>query len=301
MLDEVLQLLNIEENRQQLTYVDATLGAGGHSEAILQKLTTAGNIGGQLIGVDRDCATLTSTTNKLLDNYPSSFTSHHSAFSKLAQLALPPISGGLLADLGVSSMQLDQRQRGFSFKADAPLDMRMDPDSGLPTAAELLATASESDLADWFYHYAEERHSRPIARAITEHRKHTNITTTKQLADIVTNVAAKKSNPNQRWRIHPATRVFQGLRIAVNDEFGEIDQLLSKLPQLCAPGARIVIISFHSLEDRRVKVAFRQWKQAKLGNILTKKPLTATDEEIATNPRSRSAKLRAFEFTNPLT
>jgi 16S rRNA (cytosine1402-N4)-methyltransferase len=298
MLNEVLELLNIDGGRQQLAYVDATLGAGGHSEAILKKITATGSDNsGQLIGVDRDCATLTNTTNKLLDNYPSSFTSHHSTFSKLAQLALPPISGGLLADLGVSSMQLDQRQRGFSFKSDAPLDMRMDPHSGHPTAAELLATASEGELADWFYHYAEERHSRPIARAIVEHRKHTPINTTKQLADLVTNIMAKKSNPNQRWRIHPATRVFQGLRIAVNDEFGEIDQLLGKLPQLCAPGARIVIISFHSLEDRRIKVAFRQWKQAKLGNILTKKPLTATDEETATNPRSRSAKLRGFEFT----
>lgn len=292
MLTEVLELLAIEDERSGLHYVDATLGAGGHSEAILQKLTRPG----QLTGLDRDADTLAKTKTRLQRDYSQSFQAIHTPFGALATAVPRTITGGLLADLGVSSMQLDQRQRGFSFKQDAPLDMRMDPTSNNPTAAELLKTASETQLADWFYQYGEERHSRPIARRIVDTRKTQPLETTKQLSELVTNVMAKKSNPNQRWRIHPATRVFQALRIAVNDELGQLEQLLDELPNVCQSGARIAIISFHSLEDRQVKLAFRQWKHAGLGEILTKKPLVATDVEIEANPRSRSAKLRGFVF-----
>ncbi len=296
MLPEVLSLLyitgDITGDRKSLRFVDCTVGAGGHSEAILKALDNQGSY----VGLDRDVNALAIASPRLhlLENTPQRRLVH-SAFDDVATvLGVEKITGGLLADLGVSSMQLDEGARGFSFKADAPLDMRMDGAQGL-TAKELLANASETQLAEWFFTYGEERHSRAIAKRLVEERQKAPFSTTKQLADCIQHFAAKKSS-GERWRIHPATRVFQALRIAVNDELGQLERLLSVLPTVMAPGSRAVLISFHSLEDRLVKHAFHDWERDGLGQRLTKKPLVASPEEEAINPRSRSAKLRGFVF-----
>lgn len=300
LLPAVLDALAITGPRAHLTYVDATLGAGGHSWAMAQQLSATGT----LLGIDQDKGILEKTAQWLGQQSdamadPPTVAFCHGAFGDVATHvgALPAgqITGGLLADIGVSSMQLDEGARGFSFKQAAPLDMRMNPSTG-STAAELMADADEATLAQWFFDYGEERKARPIARAIVAQRALTPITTTTQLADLVKGVVAKGANRQQQWRIHPATRVFQALRIVVNDELGQLNALLTTLPTVLAPGARVAIISFHSLEDRMVKRAYKHWQQEGWGRILTKKPVVATDEEIAQNPRSRSAKLRVFEW-----
>ena len=215
----------------------------------------------------------------------------HGAFDQiadvLAEQGLPAVDG-VLADLGVSSDQLDDPNRGLSFQQDAPLDMRMDPTRG-ETAADLLRRLPERDLADLIYQFGEERFSRRIARRIVAARESEPITTTGQLAALV-----RRCVPRGRGPIDPATRTFQALRIAVNDELGSLDRLLAQLPDCVKPGGRAVMISFHSLEDRRVKQAFRSrgvWQ------VLTKKPVTAGEDEERANPRSRSAKLRAATRT----
>jgi 16S rRNA (cytosine1402-N4)-methyltransferase len=193
----------------------------------------------------------------------------------------------LLADFGVSSLQLDEARRGFSFRADGPLDMRMDSRSEL-TAERVVNEADEEDLANLIYEFGEERRSRRIARAIVRARP---LTTTAELARVVSAVAP----PIKGEKIHPATRTFQALRIHVNDELGEIRSLLESAGNLLKPGGRVVMISFHSLEDRQVKDSFRDGVKSGLYEILTKKPVTATEQEAMRNPRSRSAKLRAAE------
>jgi 16S rRNA (cytosine1402-N4)-methyltransferase len=200
---------------------------------------------------------------------------------------------GLLADLGFASDQMDAADRGLSFQQDGPLDMRLDPTAG-ETAADLVARLSEYDLAKVFYEYGEERHSRRVARKIVEVRKQTPIRTTGQLADLV-----RSCVPREKGRsFDPATRVFQALRIAVNDELGSLERLLAQLPRVVRPGGRVGVISFHSLEDRRVKQAFRDrstWEP------VTKKPVQAGEDEVRQNPRSRSAKLRvARRLTCPV-
>jgi len=194
---------------------------------------------------------------------------------------------GLLADFGVSSLQLDEAHRGFSFRSEGPLDMRMDTRSGL-TAEQVVNQADENDLADLIYEFGEERRSRRIARAIVRARP---ITTTAQLARVVA-VAAPAM---KQEKIHPATRTFQALRIRVNDELGEIRTLLQSAPALLKTGGRLVVISFHSLEDRLVKDDFRERGRDGTYEVLTRKPVTASEEEIDRNPRSRSAKMRAAE------
>jgi 16S rRNA (cytosine1402-N4)-methyltransferase len=194
---------------------------------------------------------------------------------------------GLLADFGVSSLQLDEAGRGFSFMADGPLDMRMDTRSG-PTAAQVVNEASERELADLIYEYGEERRSRRIARAIVRGRP---VTTTGQLARLVTSAA----RPMKQERINPATRTFQALRIHVNRELDEIRSLMEAAPGLLKPSARLAVISFHSLEDRIVKDSLREGARQGIWEILTRKPVTAGEEELERNPRSRSAKLRAAE------
>ena len=196
---------------------------------------------------------------------------------------------GVLADFGVSSLQLDEATRGFSFSAEGPLDMRMDPRRG-PSAAQVVNEASERELADLIYQFSEERRSRRIARAIVKGRP---VTTTTQLARIVATAAP----PMKGDRIHPATRTFQGLRIYVNQELDEIKALLEAAPKLLKPSGRLVAISFHSLEDRLVKDSLRDGAQDGIWTVLTKKPVTAGEEEMDRNPRSRSAKLRAAERT----
>jgi 16S rRNA (cytosine1402-N4)-methyltransferase len=208
-------------------------------------------------------------------------------FSEIAEVVRPGELDGLLADFGVSSMQLDEAHRGFSFRADGPLDMRMDPRSEL-TAQQVVNQADEEDLANLIYEFGEERRSRRIARAIVRARP---ITTTAELARIV----SAEAPPIKGEKIHPATRTFQALRIRVNDELGEIQSLLRSAGSLLKPGGRVVLISFHSLEDRLVKDSFRESARVKDLEILTKKPAVAVEQEQLRNPRSRSAKLRAAQ------
>jgi 16S rRNA (cytosine1402-N4)-methyltransferase len=209
------------------------------------------------------------------------------AFSELAGAIAPGSLDGLLADFGVSSLQLDEAQRGFSFRSEGPLDMRMDTRSGV-TAGQVVNQEDENELANLIYEFGEERRSRRIARAIVRARP---IRTTAELAGIVSAVA----RPMKGDKIHPATRTFQALRIRVNDELGEIRTLLGSAPSLLKAGGRLVTISFHSLEDRLVKDALREAGRNRIFEVLTKKPVVASEQEQMRNPRSRSAKLRAAE------
>jgi 16S rRNA (cytosine1402-N4)-methyltransferase len=209
------------------------------------------------------------------------------AFSEAASEIEPGSLDGLLADFGVSSLQLDEAHRGFSFRSDGPLDMRMDTRSG-ETAEQVVNQEDENELADLIYEFGEERRSRRIARAIVRARP---ITTTAELARIV----SAEAPPMKGEKIHPATRTFQALRIRVNNELGEIQSLLKSAGSLLKPGGRLVLISFHSLEDRLVKDAFREAGRAKIFEVLTKKPVVAGEQEQMRNPRSRSAKMRAAQ------
>ena len=274
---ETLDLLDPQPGE---TWVDATVGAGGHSRLIAQRVGPAGRV----IGLDQDPTMLERARVRLAG---SSVTLVHANFDQLAA-ALASVGvkevAGVLADLGFASDQMDAAERGLSFQLDGPLDMRLDPTAG-ETAADLIARLSDYDLAKIFFEYGEERHSRRVAKKIVETRKHSPIHTTKQLADLV-----RSCVPREKGRsFDPATRVFQGLRIAVNDELGSLERLLAQLPRIVRPNGRVGIISFHSLEDRRVKHAFQDretWVP------LTKKPVTAGDDEVRDNPRARSAKLR---------
>jgi 16S rRNA (cytosine1402-N4)-methyltransferase len=275
------------------TYIDATLGLGGHSWEIAKRLGAKGH----LIGIDKDPSAL-ERARETLTNPPPEMAADwpqvdlvHASFAEVAQHVAPATADGLLADLGVSSMQLENAARGFSFQADGPLDMRMNPHSGL-TAEQVVNRCDERELADAIYEFGEERRSRRIARAIVRARP---IHTTAQLAEVIS-AAARPMNQAER-RIHPATRTFQGLRILVNRELEDLRELLSTnaAPQVLRPGGRLVVISFHSLEDRIVKDALRDGAHAGVYRVLTKKPVTADQEEVDRNPRSRSAKLRAAE------
>jgi 16S rRNA (cytosine1402-N4)-methyltransferase len=272
--------------------VDCTTGAGGHSLLIAPRLQP----GGRLICLDQDPAMLELARPRLAG---LSVTLLHAGFGELRRvLAGQGIESvdGVLADLGVCSDQLDDPRRGFSFTQDGPLDMRMNPDEGEP-ASDLLHRLPERDLADVIWRYGEERFSRRIARRVVETRRRNPIETTTQLAELVRQcVPRPRRQPGRRPPIDPATRVFQALRIAVNDELRELERLLEVLPGCVRPGGRAVLISFHSLEDRQVKQAFRNrevWEE------ITRKPLTASEEETRDNPRARSAKLRAARRKEP--
>lgn len=262
-------------------YVDATFGAGGHSRGILERLQT-----GRLISLDAD-----PSVQSLLPTHPA-FTFIQANFrqlpSVLDDLGISQIDG-VLFDLGVSSMQFDQAERGFSFRETAPLDMRMNSSEGR-SAFDILSTASESELADIFFYYGQERAARKIARVIVYRRNQGKLpTTTTEFANLVAGLMHRKG---MREKIHPATRVFQALRIAVNDELDSLkDGLHSAVDRLRTAG-RVVAISFHSLEDRIVKTTFREDSRL---DILTRKPVGPTEAEIAANPRARSAKLRAAQ------
>lgn len=284
MLNEVVELLN--PSRGGL-FVDCTIGLGGHGRAVLD----AG--GTRLIGLDRDRDAL-EIAAQVLAPWQDRVELVHADYRELpAVLAARGIDGvdGALADLGVSSLQLDAPGRGFSFRRDEPLDMRMDQSTG-PTAAELLADVEEADLADVIYRYGEERFSRRIARRIIEARRATPITTTTQLAEIVRRALPRKGYQ----RIDPATRTFQALRIWVNRELEGLDHFLTATARLLRRGARFAVITFHSLEDRVVKHTFRALAAGEEAvRLLTKKPIVPDDRELARNPRARSAKLRAIE------
>jgi 16S rRNA (cytosine1402-N4)-methyltransferase len=213
----------------------------------------------------------------------------NAAFSEAASEVEPHSLDGLLADFGLSSMQLGEAERGFSFQADGPLDMRMDTRSG-ETAEQVVNQEDEKVLADLIYEFGEERRSRRIARAIVRARP---ITTTAQLARVISAASPTMKSERGRHTIHPATRTFQAIRIRVNRELEEIEALLRTAPQLLKRGGRLVVISFHSLEDRIAKDALREGARQEIWEVLTKKPVTASDEEMQSNPRARSAKLRA--------
>jgi 16S rRNA (cytosine1402-N4)-methyltransferase len=286
LLEESLNFLNV---RPGGVVVDATLGFGGHSSAIARRLGAKG----RLICFDRDEQAMTKARARLevlaeeLGAEMPTVEYVARPFSEIAEVVKPGTLDGLLADFGVSSMQLDEAHRGFSFRSDGPLDMRMDTRGGL-TAEQVVNQADEEDLANLIYEFGEERRSRRIARAIVRARP---ITTTAELAGVVSAAAP----PIKGEKIHPATKTFQALRIRVNDELGEIQSLLKSAGSLLKPGGRVVMISFHSLEDRLVKDSFRESARLGILEILTKKPAVAKEQEALRNPRSRSAKLRAAE------
>ncbi len=309
LCNEVLGALAIEAGK---VYVDATLGAGGHAEAILQTLTQVAGTSSNplpipsLIGVDQDPVAL-NIAKARLESFSAQIVFVESNYSTLFEHlpdSLKPITGGLLADLGVSSMQLDTGERGFSFSKEAPLDMRMSP-SGRLTASAIVNTYPEAGLVRIFSEYGEEHMSKTVARVIVERRKEKPFETTTQLAALVSELYRQHGKVS---KIHPATRVFQALRIAVNDEFGHLERFLESLPALMAPGSRVAIITFHSLEDRIVKQFFQraaqdcicpprlpicQCNHRATFKLAKGKPVIATETEIASNPRSRSAKLRS--------
>ena len=286
LLEEAIEYLRVRPNG---TYLDCTLGLGGHSDAILRHLGPAG----KLIGFDRDPEALELAKARLqrvreeMGSQAPQLELIGEAFSSIARHVDAGSADGILADFGVSSLQFDEARRGFSFQADGPLDMRMDTRSG-PTAEQVVNEASERELADLIYEYGEERRSRTVARAIVRGRP---IATTRQLARIV----ASAVPPMKNAPIHPATRTFQALRIYVNRELDEIKALLEAAPKLLKPSGRLVVISFHSLEDRIAKDSLRDGARQGIWTILTKKPATAGEAETERNPRSRSAKLRAAE------
>ncbi len=281
--------------------IDGTLGAGGHAAALL----AAAGPTGRLLGIDQDRAALALATERLAP-FGEQATLVHGTFDRMAALAAAHgirAADAILLDIGVSSMHLDNPARGFSFMQDGPLDMRMNPDGDGPTAAEIVNTYPEAELADLIWHYGEDRLARPIARAIVRGRPFQRTTA---LAAAVEAVYPKR----RAEKIHPATRTFQALRIAVNDELGALERVLPQAVDLLRPGGRLAVISFHSLEDRIVKQAFRlvstdcicppeqpicTCRHRASVRLVTRKPVTAAADEIARNPRSRSARLRAVE------
>ncbi|MBX9711064.1 MAG: 16S rRNA (cytosine(1402)-N(4))-methyltransferase RsmH [Xanthobacteraceae bacterium] len=282
-------------------YIDATFGAGGYSRAILDIPGT------RVIGIDRDRTAIAEGFD-LVDRAEGRLTLVEDRFSNLEAICAAQGLGkidGVVMDIGVSSMQLDRAERGFSFRNDGPLDMRMG--SSGPSAADVVAKASEADLANVIYIFGEERHSRAVARAIVKAREETPIATTKALADIVSRVVHAKPG-----EIHPATRTFQGLRIFVNEELDELHAALSASEHVLKAGGRLVVVSFHSLEDRIVKNFFtgrgkrgggsrhlpESEQAAPSFELLTRRPVVAGDDEIVANPRARSAKLRAARRTD---
>jgi len=292
LLKEAIDFLAVKRGG---TYLDATVGLGGHSYEIAKRLGAPGH----LIGFDKDPAALEMARGKLqaadrtgegarlsTDDWPS-VTLIHASFAEVGERIAPASLDGMMADLGVSSLQLGDPARGFSFQAEGPLDMRMNPMSG-ETAEQVVNHIDERELADVIYEFGEERRSRRIARAIVRSRP---IRTTKQLVEAIS--AAARSMKHER--IHPATRTFQALRIFVNRELDDLKALLEAAPRVLKPGGRLVMISFHSLEDRIVKDALREGAKQGWYRLLTKKPVTAGEDEIDRNPRSRSAKMRAAE------
>jgi 16S rRNA (cytosine1402-N4)-methyltransferase len=274
MLAESLEYLAIKPDGR---YLDCTAGLGGHTAAIAALLSR----GGTMISNDRDAQSLEMARNNAAE-WADRIEFQQASFSELAESNLD----GLIADLGVSRYQLTDPGRGFSFQAEGPLDMRMDQTHGV-TAAELLNHSAEKAIADWLYQLGEERRARKIAGAIVRARP---IRSTLHLAGVVER-AAPRTGP-----LHPATRTFMALRMVVNREQEELDALLNRAPLMMKPGGRIVIMSFMSLEDRKVKESFRELKRTGRASILTKKPLTPSEREVRDNPPSRSAKLRAVEI-----
>ncbi len=284
LLREAIEYLRVDPAG---VYLDLTFGGGGHTAALLGKLTT-----GRVIAFDRDAEAIAAGRSRFAGE-TRKLQLVHAAFSSVAEIVQEPVQG-VLADLGVSRDQLENADRGFSFQWEGPLRMTMDAGQAL-TAETLVNHYDERQLADLIYQFGEERRSRRIARAIVRERP---IRSTTHLAEVVEKVVPR--TPRRRshgGRIHPATRTFQAIRIAVNDELGEIERLVETAPLLLAPGGRFAAISFHSLEDRAIKRGLRRWKERGVLEILTRRVVRPSEEEIEQNPASRSAKLRAAERT----
>lgn len=287
MPKEALEYLNIKKDNW---YIDCNLGGGGHTELILQK-------GGKVLGIDLDpdaIAEVTINLKKYIDSADLILVQDN--FNNLDKILNSSIFNhkslikGVIFDLGVSTHQLEEAQRGFSFNQDAPLDMRMNRITGA-SAKDLVNGLYEKELSELFLKYGEENFSRSIAKKIIEYRNTKPIETTGELAKIVLSVKRKKPND----KIHPATKVFQALRIAVNDELNSLKEALPKALDVLSPGGRLVVISFHSLEDRIVKNYFRDWSKENKAKLLTKDLIETSEEESLENPRARSGKLRAIE------
>jgi len=279
LLEEVVQWL---APRPGQTIVDGTLGGGGHTRALVERVEPGG---GQVIALDRDPAALAAAEISLAGRAIKLVQSNFSEIPEvLEEIGIAAVNG-IVLDLGLSSDQLTDERRGFSFNADGPLDLRFNPDEGEP-AARLVNRLSAESLANLIYEFGEERFSRRIATAIVTRRRERPIETAGELAEIVRRVVPRSSKGE---RIDPATRTFQALRITVNEELKSLEIALRRAPDCLRPGGRLAIISFHSLEDRRVKEAFRDDPRYE---ILTRKPIRPTEAEMANNPRSRSAKLR---------
>ncbi len=280
LLAEALELLAVRPGGR---YVDGTVGLGGHAEAVLRQSAPDGT----LLGVDRDSEALAATADRL-HAFGQRVRLVHADFREIPSLLGGEKADGILLDLGVSSLQLDSSERGFSFRAEGPLDMRMDRSHG-QTAAELVNRLPERELADLIYRYGEERASRRIARAIVNARRRERIATTTELATLVRRAAGRSRRPG----IDPATRTFQALRIQVNRELEDLVACLRDLAASLAAGGRLVVIAFHSLEDREVKQTFRELARSGFA-LLTKKPRSPGPAELSRNPRARSARLRAL-------
>jgi 16S rRNA (cytosine1402-N4)-methyltransferase len=282
LLREVTEFLDV---RPEGFYIDSTVGGGGHAEAIAERLST-----GRLLGIDRDPLALAAAGERLA-RFGEKVMLVHGNFAEIdrlqAEVAFPP-ADGVVADLGLSSMQLADSTRGFSFNVEGPLDMRADP-AIETTAADIVNYASERELADLIFKFGEERHSRRIARAIMKARP---IRTSTSLAQVVTRAIPSRPGLHQ---IHGATRTFIALRMAVNRELENLEQFLSRVLEAMAPGGRLVVIGFHSAEDRVTKRAFSAWKQERRVRLLTPKPVRPGEDELEQNPRARSAKLRAIQ------
>ena len=279
---EAIEFLNVQPDG---FYIDATLGAGGHAEEILRRLEK-----GKLLGIDRDQAALAAARERL-KGFGEKFIAMHGNFAQVSALQAAsgfPAANGLLADLGMSSLQLDDASRGFSFSLPGPLDMRMDPSTG-ESAADLVNRMSERELGDLIFKLGEERHARRIARAIVKGRP---FRLTTELAQVVMRAIPSRTALRH---IHPATRTFQALRLAVNGELECLESFLAQALGVLKPGGRVVILSFHSLEDRIVKRALQAWQRQGQAQILTRRVVRPSEEEVKANPRSRSAKLRAAE------
>jgi len=295
LINPVLDCLDVRDGS---LIIDGTFGAGGYTRAILAKANC------RVIAIDRDPSAITRGWD-LVEAAQGRLTLVEDTFSALENAAGGEHADGVVLDLGVSSMQLDEPERGFSFRHEGPLDMRMSGEG--PSAADVVARASERDLANVIYLLGEERHSRAVARAIVKARETQPIATTRVLAEIVSRVVRGKPG-----EIHPATRTFQALRLFVNDELGELVRALAAAERVLKPGGRLVVVSFHSLEDRIVKTFLAERSGARAGSrhlpmsegapatfrVLTKRPITASEQEVTGNPRSRSAKLRAAERTD---
>ena len=287
LLNEVLSAIHPQPGQ---FIVDATAGGGGHAKAIAERVKP----GGKVLAIDWDAQELGELKDELRREGYDNVILAHGNFKNLSEIARKnnfPAPHAVLFDLGFSFWHIERASRGFTFQKDEPLDMRYDPtDATRPTAEQIINSASKEELAGILREYGEEYSARRIAEAIAEYRKKATIKTTGQLAEIITKVKYR------RGRAHPATKTFQALRIAVNEEFENIRHGLRSAQGAARPGAKIAVITFHSLEDRIVKNIFRDWQKDNFGKVLTKKVIKPTREELISNPRSRSAKLRVFQL-----